>query len=79
MPAILQPTPAELRKALEDFGWRVVREDSYNWLLAKAGFLPLAIPRRVQTVPYDILYHCLTVSGIGLGPIHRDVDALDIS
>ena len=76
MPAIPQPPPQELKDRLMATGWAVSHEDSYNWLLTKEDLLPLVVPKRVRTVPYDILYHCLTVAGIG-GPIHRDVDSAD--
>lgn len=69
MPAILQPTPEELKQTLINGGWVVSHEDSYNWLMVKGEFQPLAIPKRVKTVPYEILYHCLTVAGIGHQPI----------
>ena len=73
MPAILQPTPTELKDRLIERGWTVAHEDSYNWLMANGDLLPLAIPKRVKTVSYDILYHCITVAGLPLGPIHMDV------
>jgi len=75
MSATLRPSPQALKDLLTAAGWVVSYEDSYNWLLTKEDLLPLAVPKRLRTVPYEILCHCLIVAGIGDRPIHRDVDA----
>jgi hypothetical protein len=75
MPAILQPTPEELKNALFASGWVVSHEDSYNWLLSKDGYNPRAVPKRVRTIPDDILHHCMNEAKMH-GPIHL-ADAAD--
>jgi hypothetical protein len=64
MPALAHVPPAILKQVLEFDGWKVTHEDHYNWLLEKAAFDPLPIPKRTKLISFEIHEHCLAVAKI---------------
>ena len=66
MPALIKPTPQQLRDILVLDGWRLYQEDEYNWSLVKANE-PLEVPKRGKNVTFEVLYHCLEVADMSPG------------
>ena len=66
MAALAHIPPNILKRILELDGWKVTYEDGYNWLLEKDGKEPLAIPKRIKLVPFEIHEHCLAVAEMDL-------------
>jgi hypothetical protein len=48
---------------LVDAGGIVAREDLYNYLLTnEAWAVPLVVPKRLKTIPFEIFYHCCEIA-----------------
>jgi hypothetical protein len=62
MPALAHITPATLKNLLILDGWQIRYEDTYNWILTKGSKDPLAIPKRVKLIPFEIHEHCMAVA-----------------
>lgn len=66
MQALAHIPPEVWKRILELDGWTVLYEDSYNWLLEKDGKEPVALPKRIKLVPFEIHEHFMAVSEIHL-------------
>jgi hypothetical protein len=58
MPAIALVPPSVLKDAMIRAGWKLHREDSFNWVLLKDG-TPLVIPKRGKLVAREVMESCL--------------------
>jgi len=53
-----QISPELMMQVLTLDGWKVRRQDEFNWLLSK-GRRYLVIPRKCKTLPFAIMDFCL--------------------
>ncbi len=58
-----QITPELMKQILVLDGWRVRREDEFNWLLSK-GRKYLPIPKKCKTLPFAIMNICFEESDL---------------
>jgi hypothetical protein len=68
MPALIKPSPIQLRKILESDGWNVYQEDEYTWSMVKAGVeSSLEIPKRGRVVTFEVFEHALEIAELPPG------------
>jgi len=69
MPAVLAPIPPlALKRILELYGFKVISEDEFNWLLADPGqpsSEPIALPKMGELVAIDIMMQALIDAKMG--------------
>jgi len=58
-----QIPPYLMKAVLVLDGWKLRREDEYNWLLSKATKY-LAIPKLCKTLPFEIMDTCFELSDL---------------
>jgi hypothetical protein len=58
MVPLAQISPELMKQILTLDGWKVRRQDEFNWLLSK-GRKYLAIPKKCKTLPFAIMEVCL--------------------
>ena len=69
MPAVLAPIPPlALKQILELYGFKLVSEDEYNWLLADPGQStcePIVLPKMGELVAIDVMMQVLIDAKMG--------------
>jgi len=75
MPAIALVPPSVLKDAMLSAGWRIHREDSFNWLLLKDG-VPLAIPKRGRLVAREVMENCQIDGQLAPGELLSHIQAI---
>lgn len=56
MPSIACISPSAMRRALEATGYKLIDEDSYNWIFARdEREIPIVLPHRIKLLPVDIM------------------------
>jgi len=63
MPPLAQIQPYLMKQVLVLDGWRVRKEDEFNWILAK-GRKYLVIPRKCRTLPFAAMNVCFEEAGL---------------
>lgn len=69
MPAVLAPIPPlALKQILELYGFKVLSEDDYNWLMAdpnQPGVEPIVLPKMGELVAIDVMMQALIDAKMG--------------
>jgi hypothetical protein len=62
--AVTSCTPEDLKKILELFGYKLYRQDSWNWSMVRGVERPVIIPKCGELVSLDVLNAVFTRLGM---------------
>lgn len=63
MVSFAQIPPYLMKAVMVLDGWKVRREDEFNWLLSKRHKY-IAIPKMCKTLPFELMNLCFQLSGL---------------
>ena len=65
MPALRPLPPENVRKLLENQGWRLIKEDKYNWFFVQRDDdAPVIVPHTVGLIPLELVFALVKVHGL---------------